>query len=55
MVLHLSLALHKDEGAVRGGLVLSGFRDEPAFGALISDVAVVGRHGLQLDLYFTLH
>ena len=55
MVLHLSLALHEDEGTVGGGLVLARFRDEPTLGSLISDVAVVSRYGLQLDLNFTLH
>ena len=55
MVLHLSLALHEDEGAVGGGLILARFRDEPTLGALVGDVAVISRHSLQLDLNFTLH
>jgi hypothetical protein len=55
VVLHLLLALHEDEGSVRGDLVLSRLRDEPSLAAFVGDVAVVGRNGLELDLHLALH
>ena len=55
MVLHLLLALHKDKGSIRRGLIFARLRNEPTLGLLISNVAMVGRDSLKLDLHFTSH
>lgn len=55
MVVHLLLALHENEGTVRGRLLLSGLRDEPTLLLVVSDVAVVGRDSLKLNLNLTFH
>lgn len=55
MVLHLLLALHENEGTVRGWLLFASLRDEPTLLLVVGNVAVVGRDSLKLDLDFALH
>ena len=55
VISHLLLVLHEDEGTVGRRFVLSRFGDEPTFGIVVGDIAVVGRDSLQFDLDFTLH
>jgi len=49
------VALHEDEGTVRGKLVLSTLGDVPSLLLVVLDVAVVGRDSLELDLNLSLH
>lgn len=48
-------ALHEHKGAVGGHLVLAFLGDEPTLLLSVSDVAVISRYCLQLNLDLSLH
>jgi hypothetical protein len=55
MLHHLSMALHENEGSVRGKLILALLGDGPSLFGGVVQVAFVSTHDLQLNLNFALH
>jgi hypothetical protein len=52
---HLGVTLHEDEGSIGGKLVFALLSNAPSLFRGVRQVAMVGRHCLQLDLDLTLH